>query len=117
MGQVLSSQQWVALALLSAGVGLIQTADGAAAVAMAASSPAALAGISAVLGSAVLSGFANVYFEKARRAGPPPLPNLTQPTLASSPKPLLSLTILLTPSHKLSPPPSYPLIHLPPHRW
>jgi len=65
LGKVLSKQQWLALGLLSAGVGLVQTSDAPVAVAtVAAGSPAALVGITAVLASSVLSGFANVYFER-----------------------------------------------------
>jgi len=64
LGKSLSGQQWVALALLSSGVGLIQTADGAATAVTTVNSPAVLVGVAAVLASSVLSGFANVYFEK-----------------------------------------------------
>ena len=49
--------QWVSLALLSAGVGWVQGGD-------AASASASLLGIGAVLASSLLSGFANVYLEK-----------------------------------------------------
>ena len=67
LGKRLSKQQWLALGLLSGGVGLVQTADAPAAAAAVAGNPAALAGIVAVLASSLLSGFANVYFEKVRR--------------------------------------------------
>jgi len=49
--------QWLSLALLSAGVGWVQGGD-------AASASASLLGIGAVLASSILSGFANVYLEK-----------------------------------------------------
>lgn len=71
--QVLKPRQWFALGLLTAGVALVQVAEvaskagGAVTVAASASgaAPAAVAvGIAAVLASSVLSGFANVYFEK-----------------------------------------------------
>lgn len=49
--------QWLSLALLSAGVGWVQGGDSA-------SATANLLGIGAVLASSILSGFANVYLEK-----------------------------------------------------
>ena len=74
LGKPLRRQQWIALSLLSAGVGLVQYAEAAmkaggtaAAAAAAASSVAGSAvavGVAAVLASSLLSGFANVYFEK-----------------------------------------------------
>jgi len=68
LGRVLRAQQWVALVLLSLGVGLVQyheTLVGGAAVAAAGSAGSAwLIGVAAVLASSLLSGFANVYFEK-----------------------------------------------------
>ena len=71
LGRRLAAQQWLALCLLTAGGGLVQYSamGGAAAAAAGASSalPAgAIVGICAVLCSSLLSGFANVYFEKAR---------------------------------------------------
>ena len=72
--QVLKPRQWFALGLLTAGVALVQVAEvatkagGPASVAASASGavPAAAVavGIAAVLASSILSGFANVYFEK-----------------------------------------------------
>jgi UDP-sugar transporter A1/2/3 len=53
----LSWNQWLSLALLSAGVGWVQGGDGA-------SAAASLIGIGAVVASSMLSGFANVYLEK-----------------------------------------------------
>ena len=69
LGRVLRKQQWLALGLLTAGVGLVQYQEAlakGAAVASAASagSTGVLVGIAAVLASSLLSGFANVYFEK-----------------------------------------------------
>jgi len=72
LGQVLRKQQWLALCLLTVGVGLVQYQEAAAAGAAAAAVGAASAGssmfvavgVAAVLASSVLSGFANVYFEK-----------------------------------------------------
>lgn len=67
LGQVLRKQQWLALCLLSAGVGLVQYQEAAAAGAAAAvgaasagSSMFVAVGVAAVLASSVLSGFANV---------------------------------------------------------
>jgi drug/metabolite transporter (DMT)-like permease len=72
-------QQWLALVLLTAGVGLVQLYEaggvaGAAAAGAASGglSGAVAVGVAAVLASSLLSGFANVYFEKVRAA--PPLP-------------------------------------------
>ena len=73
LGQTLRRKQWLALVLLTVGVGLVQIyeAGGAAAGAMAAGaagglSSAVVVGVAAVLASSLLSGFANVYFEKVR---------------------------------------------------
>ena len=63
-------RQWAALALLTKGVGLVQIADASAAAdaASAASSASVVAvGVAAVLASSLLSGFANIYFEKVLR--------------------------------------------------
>lgn len=69
LGRVLRKQQWIALGLLTAGVGLVQyqeaAALGAAGAAAAAGGTSVLIGVAAVLASSLLSGFANVYFEKA----------------------------------------------------
>ena len=74
--QVLQKQQWFALVLLTLGVGLVQYFEaGGAAVAAAGGAAAgggmfagltgaAAVGVAAVLASSLLSGFANVYFEK-----------------------------------------------------
>ena len=70
--QVLKPRQWFALGLLTAGVALVQVAEvaskagGAASVAASAggAAPMVAVGIAAVLASSVLSGFANIYFEK-----------------------------------------------------
>lgn len=66
--QVLRRQQWLALVLLSLGVGLVQYQEaavgGAAAAAAGLGGSAWLIGVAAVLASSLLSGFANVYFEK-----------------------------------------------------
>lgn len=62
IGGVLRPIQWAALALLSAGVGLVQYSDSAAAAAIVGMNP--LVGVGAVLASSFLSGFANVYLEK-----------------------------------------------------
>jgi len=69
LGRVLRRQQWLALALLTGGVGLVQyqeaAAAGAATAAAAGVGGSAVAiGVGAVLASSLLSGFANVYFEK-----------------------------------------------------
>ena len=72
LGQSLSSKQWLALVLLTVGVGIVQyqeaLAGGTAAAAAVAASPSGgmfvAIGIGAVLASSLLSGFANVYFEK-----------------------------------------------------
>ena len=77
LGRVLRKQQWIALVLLSMGVGLVQfyEAGGAAAAAAAAASSSAASstlaiGVAAVLASSLLSGFANVYFEKVVKTRP-----------------------------------------------
>ena len=77
LGRVLRKQQWIALVLLSMGVGLVQfyEAGGAAAAAAAAASSTAASstlaiGVAAVLASSLLSGFANVYFEKVVKTRP-----------------------------------------------
>jgi UDP-sugar transporter A1/2/3 len=73
LGRVLTRVQWVALCLLSAGVGLVQLSDAAAAGAVAAgtgSAVSAAVGVGAVLVSAVLSGFAGVYTEKVVKTTP-----------------------------------------------
>jgi len=76
LGQVLRRQQWIALVLLSAGVGLVQfyEAGGAAAAAAGAVaggfSSSVAVGVAAVLASSLLSGFANVYFEKVVKTRP-----------------------------------------------
>jgi hypothetical protein len=64
--------QWLALVLLTAGVGLVQYHEAASAAAAAiaggtitAGMSAVAVGVAAVLASSLLSGFANVYFEKA----------------------------------------------------
>jgi len=62
LGKSLRPLQWFALGLLTAGVGLVQLQDVAPAAAAAAGTP--LIGVAAVLGSSLLSGFANIYFEK-----------------------------------------------------
>jgi len=68
--QVLKPRQWFALGLLTAGVALVQVAEvaakagGAASAATSAPVMSALLGVAAVLASSVLSGFANIYFEK-----------------------------------------------------
>ena len=75
LGKVLLPHQWVALALLTAGVGLVQIADAAGAAAAGAAAGAATGaaaggggvvavGVAAVLASSLLSGFANIYLEK-----------------------------------------------------
>lgn len=68
LGRVLRKQQWIALGLLTAGVGLVQyqeaAAMGAAGIAASAGGTSVLIGVAAVLASSLLSGFANVYFEK-----------------------------------------------------
>ena len=69
LGRVLRKQQWLALALLTGGVGLVQyqeaAAAGATGMAMGGLGGSAVAiGVGAVLASSLLSGFANVYFEK-----------------------------------------------------
>ena len=66
LGQALRKQQWLALFLLSAGVGLVQYQEAAAASTAAAAATAAggsmfvAVGVLAVLASSILSGFANV---------------------------------------------------------
>ena len=78
---MLRKQQWVALVLLTVGVGLVQLyeAGGAAAAGAAAAgglasgsliSGAVAIGVAAVLASSLLSGFANVYFEKVVKTRP-----------------------------------------------
>jgi len=62
LGQVLRRLQWFALGLLTIGVGLVQLQDSGAAAAVVGGVPAI--GVAAVLGSSLLSGFANIYFEK-----------------------------------------------------
>ena len=68
--QVLKPRQWFALGLLTAGVALVQVAEvaakagGAASAAASAPITSSLLGVAAVLASSVLSGFANIYFEK-----------------------------------------------------
>jgi len=76
LGQVLRKQQWLALVLLTIGVGLVQYTEAvmkASAVGAAGAAAASAAGgggmfvavgVGAVLASSLLSGFANVYFEK-----------------------------------------------------
>jgi len=70
LGEVLRLRQWFALGLLTVGVGMVQLADATAAGAVSAAgvegtyAVVASIGIAAVLASSVLSGFANVYFEK-----------------------------------------------------
>ena len=78
LGRTLSKAQWLALSLLTAGVGLVQYQEVAGSMAAAAASTTAAAGsgllggvgigvvigVGAVLFSSLLSGFANVYFEK-----------------------------------------------------
>mgnify|MGYP006138320957 CR=1 FL=1 len=72
LGKVLRAHQWVALAVLTAGVGLVQVADAAGAAAAGTATGAAAAvgggvvavGVAAVLASSLLSGFANIYLEK-----------------------------------------------------
>lgn len=62
LNKTLKPRQWFALALLSAGVGLVQLQESAGAAAVAVGKP--IIGIAAVLASSLLSGFANIYFEK-----------------------------------------------------
>jgi len=73
LGRELRKQQWIALLLLSVGVGIVQYTEAAMKGGAAAAAGAAAAGsggmfvavgVGAVLASSVLSGFANVYFEK-----------------------------------------------------
>ena len=64
LGQRLSRLQWVALSLLTAGVGLVQIHEVGAGAAVAAAAGAVPLGVAAVLASSLLSGFANIYFEK-----------------------------------------------------
>ena len=87
LGQVLRKQQWLALCLLTVGVGLVQYQEAAAAGAAAAAVGAASAGssmfvavgVAAVLASSVLSGFANVSHSSAFTFTPPrPDPELAQ---------------------------------------
>ena len=92
LGRVLKRQQWLALVLLSAGVGLVQYQEAMAGVASAAAAGASGAvgmsavtvGVLAVLASSLLSGFANVYFEKVRvrhapQRAPPRVPPRAPP--------------------------------------
>jgi len=69
IGGVLRPLQWAALALLTAGVGLVQYTDVATGTATALASQSALLGIAAVLTSSVFSGFANIYLEKMMKKG------------------------------------------------
>jgi len=79
LGQTLRKQQWAALVLLTAGVGLVQYYEAGGAVAAAAMGAAGagafsttiLIGVGAVLASSLLSGFANVYFEKVIKTRAP----------------------------------------------
>jgi UDP-sugar transporter A1/2/3 len=71
LGKVLRWQQWVALGLLTIGVGAVQLEESAAIGSAAAAAGIAAdpvrsvaVGIAAVLTSSMLSGFANIYFEK-----------------------------------------------------
>lgn len=61
LGKVLRPIQWAALALLTAGVGLVQLQEASTVAVVGGSS---LIGVAAVLCSSLLSGFANIYFEK-----------------------------------------------------
>jgi len=77
LGRVMRRQQWLALVLLTAGVGLVQLYEagglaGAAAAGAASGglSGAVAVGVAAVLASSLLSGFANVYFEKVIKTRP-----------------------------------------------
>mmetsp|Transcript_12843 Transcript_12843/g.30603 ORF Transcript_12843/g.30603 Transcript_12843/m.30603 type:complete len:432 (-) Transcript_12843:311-1606(-) len=58
----LQPRQWLALALLTGGVGLVQLQESSGAAAIAGGVP--MLGVAAVLASSLLSGFANIYFEK-----------------------------------------------------
>jgi len=62
LGKTLGRHQWLALGLLTAGVGLVQLQEAAGAAAVAGG--VAAVGVLAVLASSLLSGFANIYFEK-----------------------------------------------------
>ena len=71
LGQSILPVQWVALALLTVGVGLVQLGEisgaatsSAAAAAGGGVAASSLIGVGAVLASSVLSGFANIYLEK-----------------------------------------------------
>lgn len=68
LGGALRRLQWLSLSLLCAGVGLVQASDSVSAAAGAASAGRPLLGISAVLASSLLSGFANIYLEKKMKA-------------------------------------------------
>jgi len=69
LGQRLSPLQWIALSLLTAGVGLVQIHEVGAGAAVAAAAGAVLLGVVAVLASSLLAGFANIYFEKVLKHG------------------------------------------------
>jgi len=62
LGKVLRPLQWAALGLLTMGVGLVQLQETGGAAAVAGGTP--WVGVGAVLTSSLLSGFANIYFEK-----------------------------------------------------
>ena len=62
LGGTLRPRQWAALAMLAAGVGLVQLTDVASGSAALMGNPTI--GIAAVLASSLLSGFSNVYLEK-----------------------------------------------------
>ena len=62
LGKVLKPIQWVALGLLTIGVGLVQLQEASGASAVVGGVP--WVGVAAVLCSSLLSGFANIYFEK-----------------------------------------------------
>jgi len=70
LGQRLEPAQWLALLLLSLGVCTVQLGEAAGSAPPAGGS---LLGVAAVLSSSLLSGFANIYFEKVlKEAAPPP---------------------------------------------
>lgn len=73
LGAVLRPRQWFALGLLTLGVAVVQLEEGRAtlhgaagkvATGMAGGGCSAAVGVAAVLTSSLLSGFANIYFEK-----------------------------------------------------
>jgi UDP-sugar transporter A1/2/3 len=66
LGGTLRRSQWFALGLLSAGVCLVQWSDMGAAATALGMNP--LKGVLAVLGAAVLSGFANIYTERKMKS-------------------------------------------------